>query len=60
MSKSNDEKIREYRKNKIKKWIFIVINVLVIVLEVLALFNVIDMIWGCILFVLSYILKKNI
>ena len=60
MSKSNDDKIKEYRQKKIKKWIFIALSILIIALEILALFNVIDMLWGCILFVLVYILKKNI
>ncbi len=58
MDKSNDKKIEEYKKNKIKKWAIIVLYVAVIVLEILALCNVIDMLWGCFLFILVYLFKK--
>ena len=56
--KSNDQKIREYQKQKITKWVLLSSSFIVIILEVLALFNVIDMLWGLGLFVLMYILKK--
>ena len=54
----NDRKIYEYKKQKATKWILIFSSFLVIVLEVLALFNVIDMLWGLALFALMYIIKK--
>ena len=58
MNNSNDDKIKKYQKQKVKKRVIIILSVAVIVLEVLALFKVIDMLWGCLLFVLIYILKK--
>ena len=58
MKNENDKKISEYRKQKFKKWSVIVLYLLVIVLEVLALFNVIDMLWGCGIFIIAYLFKK--
>ena len=54
----NDKKIREYKKQRVKKWLLILLPVSVIVLEVLALFNVIDMLWGCAVFIILLLLKK--
>lgn len=54
----NDKKIREYQKQKAMKWIMLTCSFLVIILEVLALLNVIDMLWGLALFALMYIIKK--
>ena len=54
----NDKKIREYQKQKFKKWLLISLSLVVIVLEILALFNVINMLWGCGLFIIIYLLKK--
>jgi hypothetical protein len=58
--KSNDQKIIDYKKAKIKKWAIIIMYMAVIVLEILALFSIVDMLWGCILFVLIYLFKKII
>ena len=58
MKNENDKKIKEYRKQKIKKWLIIIVYLLVIVLEILALFNVINMLWGCFLFIFVYLFKK--
>ncbi len=52
---SNDEKIKKYQR---EKWILIGMSLGVIILEVLALFNVIDLLWGCGLFLAMCILKK--
>lgn len=60
MSNINDKKIREYKNKKIKKWILVSLLVLVIVLEVLALFNVISMLWGAVIFVIIYLFEKII
>lgn len=60
MSNINDKKIREYRNKKIKKWILVSLLVLVIVLEILALFNVISMLWGAVIFVIIYLFEKII
>ena len=51
----NDEKIKKYQQ---KKWMMIGMCLVIIILEVLALFNVIDMLWGCGLFLVMCILKK--
>ena len=60
MTNVNDKKIAAYRGKKIKKWIFISLYVIVIILELLAIFKVIDMIWGCILFIITYLFEKII
>ena len=51
----NDKKIQKYQR---EKWILICMCLGVIILEVLALFNVIDVLWGCGLFLAMCILKK--
>lgn len=56
---NNDEKIKKYRYNKVKKWIIIILSLGVIVLEVLALLKIISMLWGCLVFIIIYILKKK-
>ena len=58
MKNENDVKIKNYQKQKLKKWLIIILSLITIVLEVLALFNVINMLWGCLLFGIIYILKK--
>ena len=60
MDNINDKKIKDYKKKKIEKWFLIVVLFLVIILEILALFNVISMIWGCIIFVIAYLFEKII
>ena len=55
---NNDDKIKKYQRQKLKKWIIIILSLGVIVLEVLALLNIISMLWGCGLFLIIYILKK--
>lgn len=54
----NDEKYRTYKKNRRFKIIYLLLSVMVIVLEVLALFNVISMVWGLLVFIFVYLLKK--
>ena len=54
----NEKKYQEYKKNKITKWIIIILSILVIILEILALFNVISMFWGIGIFVILYLLKN--
>ena len=58
MENDNDKIISEYRKQNFKKWSVIALYLLVIVLEVLALFGIIDMLWGCGVFIIAYLLKK--
>ena len=55
---NNDQKIKAYKKNKIEKWIIVALYIGVIITEILALFNIIDMFWGVILFIIIYLLKK--
>jgi len=52
--------VKNKRDDYIKKWLIIFLGVGVIILEILALLNIIDMIWGCILFAVIYLLKKII
>ncbi len=59
MSKNiNDEKYEEYKKKQFSKYAIIILSLIVIVLETLALFQVIDMIWGIVFFAIIYLLKK--
>ena len=55
---NNDQKIKDYRKKQLEKWIIVSIYLLVIILEVMALFGVIDMLWGCAVFLVGYLFKK--
>ena len=59
MNNENDIKIKKYQKKQILKWIIIALYLIVIVLEVLALCGIIDMLWGCALFIIVYIIKKS-
>ena len=60
MSKNiNDDKYKAYLKNKRFKYVFIGVSILIIVLEILALLNKISMLWGLVLFVILYIIKKK-
>lgn len=54
----NDIKYGEYKKKKIINLIIILISIIIIILEVMALFQVISMVWGLILFIFLYLLKK--
>ena len=58
MNNSNDDRIKKYQRQKLVKWVIIGLSLVVIVLEILALFNVISMLWGCGVFIVIYILKK--
>ena len=58
MKNNNDKKRFEYKKKRLFNILLVISSLIVIVLEILALFNVIDMLWGLGLFVLMYILKK--
>ncbi len=59
MSKDiNDQKYNDYRKKKILKYLYLFLAVLVVVVEILALFNIINIVWGIVAFIVLYILKK--
>lgn len=57
---NNEKKYKLYKKNKIINYIILFLSIGVIVLEVLALFKIVDMLWGIILFVIILLLKKFI
>ena len=54
----NDEVIKKYQQKQIKKWLIVLLYVIVIVLEILALCSKISMLWGCGLFIIVYIFEK--
>ncbi len=58
-----DKKIREYRLKNILTTVWIILYVIIVILEVLALFQVIHFVWGLIVFmiatVIKYYLTKN-
>lgn len=56
----NDVKYKEYRKQKILQYLILILSIIVIILEVLALFKKISMLWGIGIFAIMYILKKSI
>ena len=60
MGNINDKKIRDYKKKKIQKWVLISLLIVVIILEILALFNIVNMIWGLVIFVIVYLFEKII
>ena len=57
MTNKNDQKIKEYKKRKILKYLIIFLSLLTITLESLALFKMISYVWGLIPFVICYIVK---
>ena len=54
----NQQKYLDYKKKKLEKWLYIIMSLTVIVLEMLALFDVINMFWGMGVFVILYLFKK--
>ena len=54
----NDIKYKEYKKKRLFKVVIVLISVIIIILEIMALFQVISMVWGLILFIVLYLLKK--
>ena len=58
MSNINDQKIKNYQKKKYTKWLLIIASIMVIILEILALLNVISMIWGFVVFIIIYLFEK--
>ena len=57
---NNEERFQAYRKKKILKIIIFILSLAVIILEILALFNLVHFIWGLLVFVLVYFLKGKI
>ena len=58
MNNDNDKKINDYKKKQVEKWVIVALYLGVIALEILALLNIIDMLWGVALFVVVYLFKK--
>jgi len=56
----NDEKLKKYQKKKVLNVVILLLSLITIMLEILALFKVINMIWGIIIFIIIYLLKKNV
>lgn len=57
MNNENDKKIKEYKQKQFKKWILLSLYICVIVLEVLALMNIVSMWWGIGVFILIYLIR---
>ncbi len=55
----NDQKVLEYRKKKFLRYLYIFLAIVVVALEILALFNILSMVWGLIVFVILFLFKKN-
>ena len=54
---NNEEKVKNYKKKKIYKYIIIILSLITITLEAFALFQTISFLWGFIPFFLSYYFK---
>lgn len=57
MTNINDRKVKEYRKKKFLRYLYIILCFLTIILESLALFKMISYLWGLIPFIISYMIK---
>ena len=55
---NNDIKIKEYKRKKLFLYLYIIFSIMIIVLEILALFKIISMIWGLLVFIILFFLKK--
>ena len=56
---NNEERLKEYRKDKLIKNLIIILSILIVILEVLALFKVIHYIWGLLVFGIIYFFLEN-
>ena len=54
---NNEVRYKEYKKKKILKFLILIFSLMVIVLEVLAIFKVIHFVWGLLAFGIVYLLK---
>ena len=54
---NNEVRYKEYKKKKILRFLILVFSLIVIILEILAIFKVIHFIWGLLAFGLVYLLK---
>jgi len=57
---NNEERFSLYRRNKILKFLILFLSIVVVVLEIIALFGIIHYIWGLIVFGIVYLLKNII
>lgn len=55
---SNEDRYSLYRKKKILKYLLLFLSLCVVVLEVLALFKIVHYIWGLVVFLVVYLIKK--
>lgn len=54
----NEKKYNDYQKKKFLRYIYLLLSIVVVALEILVLFNAINIVWGIIFFIILYILKK--
>jgi len=54
---NNEVRYKEYKKKKILKFLILIFSLIVIVLEILAIFKVIHFVWGLMSFGIVYLLK---
>ena len=54
----NEKKYNDYRKNKIFRYLYVLLATIVVILEILVLLGKINVIWGIVFFIILYILKK--
>ena len=56
----NEKKYSEFRKRKIFRYLYIILEISVVIIEILALFGIINLIWGIVFFVILYLMKKKL
>lgn len=54
---NNEVRYKEYKKKKILRFLILIFSLMVIVLEILAIFKVIHFVWGLLVFGVVYLLK---
>lgn len=54
----NEKKYIEYKKKKLNNYLYIILSLVVIAIEIMVFFNVINIVWGIISFAFLYIIKK--
>ncbi len=54
----NEKKYIEYKKKKLNNYLYIILSLVVIAIEIMVFLNVINIVWGIISFAFLYIIKK--
>ena len=55
---NNEKRLQEYRKKKLIKILILILSVVIVILEFLAICKIIHYIWGLIVFIIAYLIKK--